>query len=449
MHTAKDILGLYFPRAERYVHGNRALCVHERPQAFRSFPYRERHLQCVWADPRYRPEKLDNTDGESIQVEHPGDWNLEAGPDFLNAVLLVGKEKRRVCGDLEIHIHANGWHQHGHTDDPRYENVRIHVVYYQGKEIPGLIQIPLSEPLAANPRFSFENIEPTAYPYSFPAGDFPLVDMHPDDKIELLESAGEERLRLKAERLSLAMQTKESEQVLWEELMASLGYKNNKAAFRQLAVLLPFSRVHSRATTPNEAYALLLGLSGLLPTNAEPAWPAETRRFVRTVWDFWWKQPGEIKELALGKPEWNLSGIRPTNHPVRRLMAAAHYAFRIPTLANDDSLLTDFPDNFWTRHMSWKKQCAPTALVGQSRANAIITNILIPFRAALGEPGIDLDKLPVEPLNSIIRKTAHTLFGPDHTPKLYRSALARQGLIQIFHDYLIPHRLDELREKSS
>ncbi|MDF7826973.1 DUF2851 family protein, partial [Pontiellaceae bacterium B12227] len=53
-----------------------------------------------------------------------------------------------------------------------------------------------------------------------------------------LEAAGEERLRLKAERLALAMQNKEPEQVLWEELMAALGYKNNKAPFRKLATTL-------------------------------------------------------------------------------------------------------------------------------------------------------------------------------------------------------------------
>ena len=38
--------------------------------------------------------------------------------------------------------------------------------------------------------------------------------------------------------------------------------------------------------------------------------------------------------------------------------------------------------------------------------------------------------LQVEPVNSVIRETAYTLFGPDHSPKLYRSALARQGLPQ-------------------
>lgn len=430
-----------FPRSATYRNGFCESAVQETALPFSHFPYRERHIQCLWADPRNRPAELKTSDGEDVIVEHPGDWNLEAGPDFLNAALLIGKEKRRVTGDLEIHIHPNGWKQHGHTGDPNFANTRFHVVYFQGLEIPGLLQIPLQETLSTDPRFSFDNIDLTAYPYSIPSGDFPMLGMDPDQKIQWLETAGEERLRLKAERLALAMQSKDPEQVLWEELMAALGYRNNKAPFRQLATIIPLARFRTLAATPNEAYAILLGLSGLLPKNPDPKWTPETKKFVRTVWDFWWKQSQELKELALKKSDWTLAGIRPANHPVRRLMAAAHYASQLP-----DIKLVNFESNFWNTHISWKTKCAPTALVGQSRANAIVTNILIPFQAATGKVELNLEKLPVEPSNSIIRQTAHTLFGPDHTPKVYKTALARQGLIQIFHDYLIPHRLDELRK---
>ncbi|MDF7806267.1 DUF2851 family protein [Pontiellaceae bacterium B12219] len=430
-----------FPHSGTYRNGNSESAVHETALPFSRFPYRERHIQCLWADPRNRPVELKTTDGETVRVEHPGDWNLEAGPDFLNAALLIGKEKRRITGDLEIHIHPNGWKQHGHAADPNFANTRFHIVYFQGLEIPGLIQIPLQGILATDPRFSFDNIDLTAFPYSIPSGDFPMLGIHPDQKIQWLEAAGEERLRLKAERLLLALQHKEPEQVLWEELLAALGYKNNKAAFRRLATQLPLARLRAMASTPDEAYALLLGLSGLLPKNPDPEWTPETKTFIRSVWDCWWKQPEELHELALTKSDWTLSGIRPANHPVRRLMAAAFYAFQTLEISNHWKHLTQFPSNHWNTHISWKRKCTPTALVGQARANAIITNILIPFQAATENSELNLDNLPAEPSNSIIRQTAFTLFGPDHTAKVYKSALARQGLIQIFHDYLITHRL--------
>ncbi|MDZ8117765.1 DUF2851 family protein [Pontiella agarivorans] len=444
MSLSLQTLETVFPRSALYRNGNTADAVHESSLPFGRFPWRERHLQCLWADSRNRPAKLTTSDGEPVTIEHPGHWNLEPGPDFLNAVLLIGQEKRRITGDLEIHIHPNGWKQHGHAHDPNFDQVRFHIVYFQGLEIPGLIQIPLQETLAANPHFSFENIDTAAFPYSIPAGDFPLHGIDPDRKTEFLEAAGEERLLLKAERLALAMQSRDPEQVLWEELMASLGYKNNKAPFRKLAALLPPARLQSLAETPDQAYALLLGLSGLLPKNPDPQWTPASRTFIRSVWDFWWKQADELHERTLNKSDWTLAGIRPANHPVRRLMAAAHYAFNIADFKDNFKKLTPSASNHWNTHISWKTPCKPTALVGQARANAIITNILIPFRAAT-ENSFDLNQLPPEPGNSIIRQTAYTLFGPDHTAKVYKSALARQGLIQIFHDYIITHRLDELK----
>ena len=227
--------------------------------------------------------------------------------------------------------------------------------------------------------------------------------------------------------------------------MAALGYKQNKTVFRRLATILPQSRLIALCENHEEAYAILLGMSGLLPRDVPPHWPAESRHFIRQLWDIWWRQSEDLKECAMNRPEWNLAGIRPVNHPVRRMMAAACYAFTMQDLIRNETYLTDLPGTFWNTHISWKSSCQPTALVGTSRADAIITNILIPFRAAIGTSGFDLTALPPEPMNSIIRQTAHALFGPDHTPKVYQSALARQGLIQIFHDFLITRRLDELK----
>ena len=168
--------------------------------------------------------------------------------------------------------------------------------------------------------------------------------------------------------------------------------------------------------------------------------------FGRTLWDFWCKKNNDLSEFSFNWSDWSLSGIRPANHPVRRLMAAAYYAFRIQSIPQNADLLSCFPVNFWTTPISWKRECPPTSLVGEARAHAMITNILVPFRAAIGETKLNLQNLPTAPSNSIIRQTAPTLFGPDPSPKVYRSALARQGLIQVFHDYLVSHRLNELTD---
>ena len=75
-------------------------------------------------------------------------------------------------------------------------------------------------------------------------------------------------------------------------------------------------------------------------------------------------------------------------------------------------------------------------------------NVFAPYRLAKGDEDV-LKTLHVEPMNSVIRETAYTLFGPDHSPKLYRSALARQGLLQIFNDFILTGRVIELASPDS
>jgi len=72
----------------------------------------ERHVQAIWYDGALRPMDLRTTDGATVRVVAPGRWNLEAGPDFRDAVLEVGPDRRRIRGDVEMGsdvVVKNGW----------------------------------------------------------------------------------------------------------------------------------------------------------------------------------------------------------------------------------------------------------------------------------------------------------------------------------------------------
>lgn len=84
---------------------------------------------------------------------------------------------------------------------------------------------------------------------------------------------------------------------------------------------------------------------------------------------------------------------------------------------------------------------APIALIGAEREAAIVSNVVIPFLAACGKTVEPLfSSLASEADNSVIRETAHALFGRDHTPSLYGTGLRQQGLIQIAHDFCLDRR---------
>lgn len=465
-----------FPLAARY-----AALADQRPHALREpgedwtdYPWTERHLQCVWFDPAFRPPKLATSAGDALTVEEPGMWNREAGPDFVNATLRVsGRTERLLKGDVEVHIRPADWRRHGHERDPRYRNVVAHVTYFSGALPPhtlppGAVAVSLKEGLSLNRGFAFDLIDVSSYPWPVRAVRPPCAEgfsrLTPEELGLFLDSAGERRMDLKSARMLATAGERDREQMLYEEVLAALGYKHNRMPFRLLARRVPLETLRLFAKGDAlRAYALLAGVSGLLPDRPATAWDAETKSFIRNVWDIWWKLQDHWSAHALARNEWRLAGVRPVNHPLRRLMAAAQLFANRVTLS---SRLVSFvdpehelflnrltavfartpPDGYWAHRVGFSapRRESAVALIGEERATGIVVNVAIPFLASGGHLGGEhrdlLRALPAEHDNSLVRTTAKLLLGRDHNPALYRTALRQQGLIQIFQDFCLHDR---------
>ncbi len=147
-----------------------------------------------------------------------------------------------------------------------------------------------------------------------------------------------------------------------------------------------------------------------------------------------WAEPCEAKMAKKGKK--NLSGQiadLPADN-ARQWLAKILKILQSPT------------DGYWRRRLAiGQKPCSTDiALVGDRRAAAIVSNVIIPFALGLHPEKLPLAGifalLPPEEDNAIIRQSAFNLIGPDHNPALYRNGLLQQGLIQIFHDYCLNDR---------
>jgi len=410
------------------------------------------------------------SDGEAVLITDPGRWNLEAGPDFIDAVLLIGEEKRRVQGDIEVHVHPSGWRSHGHDSDRRYARVIAHVCYFPGRlgdeTLPtGAVQIALRDALLSDRAFSFENIDVTAYPYApvpaeaTPCGEI-LATWPPEERETLLSAAGHYRLETKAARMLAEDRSSDPDDLIYEEIMCALGYKHNGACFRELARRVPLNSLKAKKR-PLDAYALLLGVSNLIPISFRPKWSREARTFMREVWDSWWKQQAGWERLVMNKRQWRLAGIRPQNHPIRRMAAAIglfHNSRKLAetiqsmhtrNAANWHKKMTailspDDPMEFWTYRLGLAapRREKSVALIGARRISAILANVVVPFLAYM-ERNVEplLESLPPEQSNAHMRCAAHALFGRDHNPALYNtSGLRQQGLMQVFHDFCLPDR---------
>ncbi len=469
-----DTIAAAFPLAARYRDLGAPVVHHVRECApAGAFPWSERHLRCLWYDSRYRPSNIVTADGQQVTVVDPGRWNLEAGPDFVDATLVVDPGTRHMKGDVELHVRPTDWDQHGHKADPRYRRLAAHVTWLPGALSadtlpPGTLQIALQPVFAASRAFSFDTLDIAAYPYGALDDDPPCRQpwraRTPDQQGAVLDAAGQERLRHKTERMVAAIEARGADQVLYEETMVALGYKHNRQPCRDLAMRLPLALLRDRddATDVLHAYAILCGVSGLLPARAAPAWDGETRAFVRSLWDLWWRHAAAWAGRTLPRENWTLANGRPANHPLRRLMAAAEW-FGGPVLLSERLMrLSNQPPReflsavlalidetgrttFWaTRQgLAGNRLARPLALVGPGRASTMIVNVIIPWLAAQGQTALAMDVLPLLPAeddNQIIRHTAHALFGHDHNPAFYRSGVRQQGLLQVFHDFCINTR---------
>ena len=87
----------------------------------------ELDMQRRWAESRWPVPFLQSPAGGAVRVISPGVWNRGPGPDFRGAQIL-DSEGRARRGDVELHLRASAWLQHGHADDPAYRNLLLHIV---------------------------------------------------------------------------------------------------------------------------------------------------------------------------------------------------------------------------------------------------------------------------------------------------------------------------------
>lgn len=377
-------------------------------------PVSERQVQAIWYDGRLRPAALRTVEGATVRVIDPGTWNVEAGPDFRRAEVEVGRERRRLRGDVEVHLRAGDWAAHGHPADAAYRGVVVHVTWYPGGACgtlpPGCVSVCLGDFLRTRGDFSPDEIDLAAYPYArLPATPRPCAAVfarRPDLLVAVLRAAGAQRLSGKARRLgALFVRRGDRRQVFYEEMMAAFGYKHNARAFRALAERVPWRELPARAP----AAATVLACAAEL-------------------------------DVARRIP-WHLANVRPANAPRRRMVeAAALFAGAWPELMRRlDACDLAAPEG---QREARTLLCA-AGRMGAPRAAAMLANVVVPFALAEGRLSDVPGWLCPEGVNAPVRLTAYRLLGRDHNPALYAgNGLLLQGLLHVHRAFCLAARPD-------
>ena len=418
--------------------------------------FSEEQLHIAWNRLK-KHSKLDVLGEPELIMLSPGTWNLEAGPDFLNAKF--AKNDATITGDVEIHKKTSDWAMHGHHHDNRYNNVILHVVARDdsencspdnAKNLPD-VPVMLLEPKSKTTRIA----DVDRFPHGQCCRTFSTME---DLELEkLFRHAGMKRFNEKVEAILEDMCSNGINSAFLKLIFDACGYKKNRKQFAEL-----FQRISRYGTlSPIETEAVLWGESGLLPDPVTTKLDNEMNQFVSKLWDIWW----QIRKSAEAPIQWVRTGIRPMNSPERRIAALSVIISQIGTepllkfakIAKNSTLEKDFLKKIsnllrcthplWDKYNSFiTKSSKPSAVLGKSRALDICVNTILPSLKAYAILTSDIQNgkfvektyrsLPKTQSNRILETAALKWFMPPARQKqIFTDAATQQGALHIYRNF--------------
>lgn len=400
-------------------------------------------LQYLWKT-GIRGSELRDVDGSLVEVIDPGVLNHDSGPDFFNSKLKINGME--WVGNVEIHVKASDWFHHGHTNDPAYENVILHVVGVSDKRISRpdgslMPQVELTMP---------ENFYHTYLSLSEENGTIRCskwLESVPElNKEDWLESLTVERLQQKASKVKEINEATggDWEQTCFIMLARGLGFGLNGDPFEMLAKSLPLRILHHHSDNPFQLEALLFGQASMLDATLhmfDDYYQALCREY------YFLSRKYGLKPIRHGL--WKYSRTRPQNFPHRRiaLLANSNYGGfslfsqlidKIKSRGRVADIFNMEAGGYWECHFSFDSPAGnvPVALAASSR-NLLTINMALPvafaFASATGEYELGehilgtLRDLPPEE-NTIIRQWKMASLS-------CKDASRSQGLLQLYREY--------------
>nr|WP_321453324.1 DUF2851 family protein [uncultured Carboxylicivirga sp.] len=345
----------------------------------------EDFLHFIWQNKLYHPYDLKTTDGEELEIIHPGIINTHSGPDFFNAKIKLSNTL--WAGNIEIHTHESDWFNHKHHQDDSYNNVILHVVNKSngetitasGRQIP-VWEMKFSTQLTDQYQSLFFNN------HWLPCKDY-LDTIDPIFLSQWIDRILIERMEEKSElthQLLLKNQN-DWDQVFFILLARSFGFGVNGLPFEMLAQQTPLKVMLKHADNIFQTEAILLGQSGLLnATKKADDYSLQLQKEYTFL-----SHKYNLKPIRAQL--WKFSKLRPSNFPTIRLAQLAMLIHQtkglFETLLNQSSSkqfvqhLNINASEYWNTHYHLGKTSSPSTIkhLGKSSAQKILYNTIYPY----------------------------------------------------------------------
>ncbi len=402
---------------------------------------KEKLLQFIWQFSLYDPSNLTTTDGEPVTIVHPGSYNTNAGPDFLEAKIRVGNTL--LAGHIELHVNTSDWHKHGHQHDDAYKNIILHVVYNDDapKVADHIPVLELKQHIAVSVINQYESLQnaPSAIPCASQLDR--VKDITKESWLSrLLAERWEEKLHSWQELL-------EGSAGDWRSLMywrtaANFGFKVNTDPFLLLAQSLSLNILAKHCENLTQVEALLFGQAGMLEGEFKDDYPNELKKeysYLKT----------KYKLQPIHGHLWKFLRLRPANFPTIRIAqfaALVHKSLHlfsqiieVYTVKEIEPLIDVTASAYWDDHYMFDEQAdiSTKKHLGKSSVLNIIINTIAPIQFLYaGEQGSSttqdkalllLDAVTAEK-NNIITQWQDAGWKPVN-------ASQSQAMIQLYNSY--------------
>ena len=342
--------------------------------------------------------KLRDVDGEDIEVIDPGVHNHDAGPDFFNSKLKINGVE--WVGNVEIHVKASDWFRHGHSSDPAYDNVILHIVGVSDKRVHRPDGSLIPQVVYTFPEKFFRTYSSLSHECDSVRCASLLPTLPDLNKTDWLESLAVERLQQKAQKVCDIHRLTDGdwEQTCFVMLARGLGFGLNGDPFEMLAKSIPLKILHHHSDSLFQLEAIMFGQAGMLDSS-QHIFDEYYQNLCREYY-FLARKYG-LRPIRTGI--WKYARTRPQNFPHRRialLSSAALNGFaifsRLLDGIRDAEKISDIFDmtaeGYWQQHYSFDTDAcnAPKELSRSSRLLLVI-NVAVPLLYAYASTVADVE----------------------------------------------------------
>lgn len=389
---------------------------------------------------------LATTDGQPIVVHRAGELNRDAGPDFFNALVVIGNVE--WAGNIEVHLRSSDWNTHRHSRDKGYNNVILHVVYEHDCEIqlengnvPPTLELKhyIHPALVANYESLIQPSTTDGVPCAQRLPGVPSFIVN-----SCLDRMTVERIEAKSQVVRRLLDESRGN---WEQtcywLMARyFGGKVNALSFELLAKATDQRFLARWKDNPRRIEALLMGQAGMLEGYFEDDYPRQLQADYEAL-----RTGASLTPIA--NYLWRFFRIRPSAFPTLRISQFANLVASSSNLFSTLLEITDVKEmeklfdcraaDYWNNHYRFDQPTGKSTpkRMGRMQADLLIINAWVPLLFVYGEMRGQqqykeqavslLQQLPAEE-NAIIRQFQAAGIAPDN-------AAQSQALLQLKNCY--------------